>query len=47
MGFTFCTEVEFLEVARKWRDDPPPAEPTEEEHAIYSGAFMPHLQKGE
>jgi hypothetical protein len=47
MAFTFCTEKEFPEFVKKWRNNPPHREATQEERRIYGAAFMPHLEKGE
>ena len=44
MGFTFCLEAEFADVAEKWRTAPPPAEASDQERRIYGAAFMPHQQ---
>lgn len=46
MGFTFATEEEFPTVLKRWRENPPPVGPSEEERDIYGAAFMPHLKRG-
>jgi hypothetical protein len=47
MAFSFCTEAEFPDLVNKWRENPPPAEPTEQERRTYGAAFMPHLEPGQ
>lgn len=46
MGFTFATEGEFPTMVKRWLANPPPAQPSEEEHGIYAASFMPHLERG-
>jgi len=44
MGFTFATEAEFPTMVKRWQENPPPAEPSEQERSTYGAAFMPHLE---
>ena len=45
MGFTFCREEEFAGLVVRWKNNPPPTEPSVEERRRYGAAFMPHLEK--
>lgn len=45
-AFTFCTQSEFNDLLKKWRDNLPGGQATQIESSTYDAAFMPHLEKG-
>ncbi|MGD0896859.1 MAG: hypothetical protein ABR915_03420 [Thermoguttaceae bacterium] len=47
MGFTFCTEAELPQLAKKWLENMPTGEVARQDAARYNGAFMAQPVKAE